>query len=79
MSYYIYQFGRWSFINGQLWVECLPMAPKTGVQSQVESYQRLKEKVLYATLLKTLYYKVCFKGKVEQSKERNRALSYTLV
>ena len=25
------------------WVECLLMVRKTGVQSQVESYQRLKE------------------------------------
>ena len=24
------------------WVECLPMARKTGAQSQIESYQRLK-------------------------------------
>ena len=26
------------------WVECLPMVQETRVQSQVESYQRLKKK-----------------------------------
>ena len=35
--------------------------------------------VLHATLLNTQYYKVRIKGKVEQSRERNSALSYTLV
>ena len=56
------------------------MAWETGVQSQVESYQRLKKKkkkkkkkkVLDASLLNTQHYKVQIKGKVEQSRERSR-------
>ena len=59
--------------------QCSPMARETWVQSQVESYQRLKKMVLDATLLNTQYYKVRIKGKVEQSRERNSALPYTLV
>ena len=53
-------------------VECSPMGQDTGVQSQVESYQRLKN-------CSTLPYKVRFKGKVEQSRERSSTFSYTLV
>ena len=34
---------------------------------------------LDATLLNTQHYKVRIKGKVEQSRERSNALSYTLV
>ena len=51
---------------------------ETGVQSLVESYQRLKM-VLEATLLNTQNYKVRIKGKVEQSRERCSALPYTLM
>ena len=35
--------------------------------------------VLDASLLNTQHYKVWIKGKVEQSREKNSALSYTLV
>ena len=35
--------------------------------------------VLDTTLLNTQHYKVWIKGKVEQSRERSRALPYTLV
>ena len=35
--------------------------------------------VLDTSLLNTQRYKVCIKGKVEQSRERSSALSYTLV
>ena len=35
------------------WVVCSPMVLETGIQSQVESYQRLKKMVLDATLLNT--------------------------
>ena len=35
--------------------------------------------VLDTSLLNTQQYKVCIKGKVEQSRERNSALSYTSV
>ena len=42
------------------------MALETRVQSQVESYQRLKM-VLDTSLLNTQHYKVCIKGKVEKS------------
>ena len=45
------------------------MARETWVQSQVESYQRLKKMVLDASLLSTQHYKVRIKGKVEQSRK----------
>ena len=45
------------------------MVRETRVQSQVESYQRLKTMVLDAALLNTQHYKVRIKGKVEQSWE----------
>ena len=51
---------------------------KTGVQFQVKSYKDLKM-VLDAALLKTQHYKVRFKGKVEQSRERSSALPYIFV
>ena len=54
------------------WLECSPMAPETWVQSQVESYQRLKKWY-------TQHYKVQIKGKVEQSRERSSTLPYTSV
>ena len=59
------------------------------VQSQVASYQRLKNLldtplhtknfkiVLDTPLLNTQKYKVRIKGKVEQSRERSGALPYT--
>ena len=61
------------------------MGQETGVQSQVESYQRLKKKkkkkkmVLDTSLFNTQHYKVHFKGKVEQSREKSSALPYTSV
>ena len=55
------------------------MAQETWVQSQVESYQRLKKMVLDASLLKSQHYKVGIKGKMKQSSERSSALPYTLV
>ena len=39
-------------------VECSPMARETGLQSQFESYQRLKKMVLDDALLSTQHYKV---------------------
>ena len=56
------------------WVECSPMVQETRVQSQVESYQRLKKKWYLLPL-----YKICIKGKVEQSRERGSTLPYTSV
>ena len=50
-------------------LECSPMARETWVQSQVESYHRLKKMVLDASLLNTQHYKVWIKGKVEPSRE----------
>ena len=50
------------------------MVWETGVQSQVESYQRLKKMVLDASLLNTQHYKIRNKGKVEQSRERSSVL-----
>ena len=39
------------------WFECLPMVQVSGVLSQVESFQRLKEMVLDASLLNTQHHK----------------------
>ena len=55
------------------------MVWETGVLFQVEPYQRLKKMVLDTSLLNTQHYKVSIKGKVEQSRERNDTLPYTLV
>ena len=49
------------------------MVRETGVQSQVELYQRLKKIVLDAALVNTQYYKVWTKGKVEQFREWSNA------
>ena len=49
------------------------------LRSQVESYQRIKKMVLVTSLLNTQHYKVCIKGKVEQSKERRSAFPNTSV
>ena len=53
------------------------MAQETCVQSQVQSYQRLRK--FDASLLNTQHYKVRIKGKVEQSRESSSALPYTSV
>ena len=45
------------------------MVRETGVQSQNESYQRLKKMGLDSALLNSQDYKVRIKGKVEQSRE----------
>ena len=55
------------------------MVQKTMVQSQIESYQRLKKIVLDATLFNTQQYKVQIKGKVEQYRELSSTLPYTSV
>ena len=44
-----------------------------------DSYQRLKKMVLNVSLLNNQHYKVCIKGKVEQSRERSSVLPYTSV
>ena len=56
------------------------MVLETGVQSQVESYQRLKKKmVLDAALLSSQYYKVGIKDKVEQPRKWSSTLPYASV
>ena len=58
------------------------MVQEIGVQSWVESYQRLEKKkklVLDASLLSTQHYKVSIKGKIEHSRERSSTLSDTSV
>ena len=45
------------------WVECSQMVRGIGVQSEFVSYQRLKKKVLDASLFNTQHYKVRIKGK----------------
>ena len=52
------------------------MVWETWVQSQVKSYQRLKNA---DATFSTQYYKVRIKGKVEQSREWSSTLPYTLV
>ena len=54
------------------------MVWETRVQSQVESYQRLKKMVLDAALFNINHY-VRIKGKVEQSREKSSTLLYTSV
>ena len=54
------------------------MAWETWVQSQVKSYQTQKM-VLDISLLNTQHYKVCIKGKVEQSRKRSSALHLHVV
>ena len=54
------------------------MVWETRVQSQVESYQTQKM-VLGAARHNAQYYNVRFKGKVEQSREKSSALTYTSV
>ena len=49
-------------------LECSPMAKVTGVQSQVESNQKLKKWYLIPPCV-TQHYKVWIKGKVQQSRE----------
>ena len=53
--------------------------PVAWVQSQVESYQRLKKMVLDAALLNIQHYKVRIKGKVDESRERSSPLPYSLI
>ena len=65
--------GRYS-----LWVECSPMAWEIVVQSQFESYQKVKKWYLMPPCL-TQHYDVQIKGKVEQSWEWSSTLPYTLV
>ena len=55
------------------------MARESGVQSLVESYQKLKKMLVDASLFNTQPYKVRFKGKVEQSRERGRVFLYSSV
>ena len=55
------------------------MVQETGVQSQVESYQRLKKMEFDVALLNTRHYKEMIQGKVEQSREWSSALPYTSV
>ena len=55
------------------------MVLEIGVQSNVESYQRLKKMVLDTALLTTLHYNVRIKGKVGQYREWSSAPSYTSV
>ena len=55
------------------------MVRETGIQSQVESYQKTQKIVLDTTLLSTQNYKVRIKGKVEQSRKLRSVLPYTTV
>ena len=52
------------------------MTQETGVQFQIESYQRLKM-VLDASLLNTQHYKVRSKDKMKQSIEKSGSVLYT--
>ena len=67
--YRLFGLVGWMFANGPGDLGSIPgrVIPKT------------LKMVLFASLLNTQQYKVCIKGKVEQSRERSSALSYTLV
>ena len=70
-----------SWVHPSHWLSgrvCAPMARETGVQSLVESYQRLKKWYLIPLCL-TLSIMVRFKGKVEQFRERSSALFQLMV
>ena len=43
------------------------------------SIPKTQKMILDSSLLNTQHYKICIKGKLEQSKERSSALLYTLV
>ena len=60
-------------------VESSLMARETGIQSQVESYGRLKKLILDTALFNTQYYKVRFMSKAEHSWEWSSALPNTSV
>ena len=60
-------------------LECSQMAQKTRVQSQDESYQRIKKWYIIPPGLTLSTYKVGIKVKVEQSRERRSALPYNSV
>ena len=68
-------------ITGSLvrWVECLLMGRETFVQSPGLVIPKTLKILLDTSLLNTQQYKVHIKGKVEQSRERSSALSYTSV
>ena len=58
------------------WVECSPMVRDLGsIPGQV--IPKTLKMVLDTSLLNTQQYKMCIKGKVEQSRERSSALPYT--
>ena len=61
-----------------VWVDCSSMVWEIGVQSKVDSYQRLKNGTWYR-MASIQHYKVKIKGKVEQSREWSNALPYTSV
>ena len=64
------------FVTGLLasWVECSPVTQETRVQPQVCVIPKTQKMVLDTSLLNTQQYKVHIEGKVEQSRERSRAL-----
>ena len=56
-------------------VECSLMARKTGVHSHTKDSKMVHD----TSLLNSQHYKVRFKDKVEQSRQRSSTLPYTLV
>ena len=55
------------------------MPKKTNKQTNLHVIPKTLKMILDTALLNTQQYKVCIKGKVEQSRERSRALPYTSV
>ena len=53
--------------------------PGDGVHTKGQVIPKTQKMVLDAGLLNTQHYKLRIKGQVEESRERNSALSYTLV
>ena len=58
------------------WVFASGLGDRGSIPGRVIS--KTQKMVLDASLLNTQYYKVQIKGKVEQSRERGKALPYTL-
>ena len=68
------------YITGH-WPSCLVFANGPGDLGSIPSrvLPKTQKMVLDASLLNTQHYKVRIKGKMEQSREMNSALPYTLV
>ena len=61
------------------WLKCSPMIQETGVQFQIELFERLKKYYLMPLCLTLSIIRYRIKSKVEQSRKWSSALAYTSV